>query len=43
MTLTTHREPHLTTSQFRAAFVLVYVIFGIVTLLIWAGVGFNVA
>jgi hypothetical protein len=43
MTVTTHHEPHMTTNQFRTAFVLVYVIAGIVTLLIWAGVGFNVA
>jgi hypothetical protein len=43
MTMTTQHRPQMTTQQARALFVLVYVIAGIITLLIWAGVGFHVA
>jgi hypothetical protein len=41
MTMTAHHGSHLTTQQFRAAFVLIYALFGVVVLLIWAGLGFS--
>ena len=38
--MTTHHAPQMTSQQFLASFVLVYVAAGVVVLLIWAGIGF---
>jgi hypothetical protein len=40
MTMATYNAPHITTQQFRVLVPLVYAGFGIVVLLIWAGLGF---
>jgi hypothetical protein len=41
MTMATYRTPHITPRQFGMLVPLAYVFFGLVVLLIWAGLGFS--